>query len=225
MIIKEWAHDDQPREKLFKKGALALSNTELLAILIGSGSKENSALDISRKILKENENDLCQLSRASVPQLSRFNGIGRTKALTILAAMELGRRGSAEKGILEGSVNSSKAVFDLMYPIIGDLDHEEFWILLLNNANKIELKWKLSMGGITATLVDLRLIYKKALVFGATSMILCHNHPSGNRQPSRSDIVLTQKVIDGGSLFDIKILDHIIVAGARYYSFADEGKL
>ena len=139
--------------------------------------------------------------------------------------MELGRRGRAEKGILEQKVNSSKAVFDLMHPILGELDHEEFWVLLLNNANTIELKWKLSMGGITATLVDLRLIYKKALVFGATSMILCHNHPSGNRKPSRSDILLTQKVIDGGRLFDIKILDHLIVAGTNYYSFADDGKL
>lgn len=225
MIIKEWAEDDQPREKLYKNGASVLSNTELLAILIGSGNRENSAIDISRKILIHNANDLRKLSKSSVPQLLEFNGIGKTKAVVILAALELGRRRREEHEAIECNMNNSKSVFNLMYPILGELDHEEFWILLLNNANKLELKWKLSMGGITATLVDLRLIYKKALVFGATSMILCHNHPSGNRKPSHSDIVLTQKVIDGGSLFDIKILDHIIVAGHDYYSFADEGKL
>ncbi len=225
MIIKDWNEDDQPREKLFLKGCLALSDAELLAILIGSGNRKDTALAISRRILSETGHDLAALSKLSVQNLVKFRGIGKAKAIVIIAAMELGRRGRVVKSREKSKLNSSRSVFELMQPLIGELDHEEFWILLLNNANKIEFKWQLSVGGITATLVDVRLIYKKAIEHGATSIILCHNHPSGNRQPSQSDIILTKKVIKGGSILDIKILDHIIVSGQTYYSFADEGSL
>lgn len=225
MIIKEWSEADRPREKLFLKGRLALSDAELLAILIGSGNKKDSAIDISRSVLSGSDHDVTVLSRMNIQHLIKFRGIGKAKAAIIMAALELGRRRKNSNGIERIKLNSSKSVFELMQPLIGELDHEEFWILLLNNANKLYYQWRLSMGGITATLVDVRLIYKKALEHGATSIILCHNHPSGNLQPSQSDIMLTQKVIKGGSILDIKVLDHIIVSEQGYYSFADEGKI
>lgn len=225
MIIKEWNEYDRPREKLFLSGCQALSDAELLAILIGSGNKKDSALGISKKVLLETDHNLVALSRYSIQQLMRFRGIGKTKAIMIIAAFELGRRKSARSVQVKEKLNSSRSVFEIMQPIIGELGHEEFWILLLNNANKMEYKWRLSIGGITATLVDVRLIYKKAIDHGATSLILCHNHPSGNLRPSQSDIILTKKVIKGGVILDIKVLDHIIVTEQGYYSFADEGNL
>jgi len=225
MIIKDWNEEDRPREKLFLKGRMALSEAELLAILIGSGNRKDSALGISRKVLSETGHNLAVLSRISLKNLMLIRGIGMAKAAVIIAAMELGRRRREENTIKKMKLSSSGSVFELMQPLIGELDHEEFWILLLNNANKMEFKWRLSVGGITATLVDVRLIYKKALEHGATSIILCHNHPSGNLQPSQSDIMLTKKVIKGGGVLDIKVLDHIIVTECAYYSFADEGNL
>lgn len=225
MIIKEWNEDDRPREKLFLKGRMALSDAELLAILIGSGNKEDSALGISKKVLSETGYNLLALSRLSIQQLMRFRGIGKTKAIMIIAALELGRRKRAQTAQLKEKMNSSRSVFEMMQPVMGELGHEEFWVLLLNNANKLEYKWRLSMGGITATLVDVRLIYKKAIEHSATSIILCHNHPSGNLKPSQSDIMLTKKVIKGGVILDIKVLDHVIVTEHGYYSFADEGNL
>ncbi len=225
MIIKDWSEDDRPREKLFLKGHMVLSEAELLAILIGSGNKKDSALGISRKVLSEAKNNLAVLSRFSVQQLMTIRGIGKAKAAVIVAAMELGRRRRGVNGFEKKKLSSSRSVFELMQPLIGELDHEEFWILLLNNANKMEYKWKLSVGGITAALVDVRLIYKRAIERGATSIILCHNHPSGNLIPSQSDMLLTKKVIKGGTILDIKVLDHIIVAEQGYYSFADEGNL
>ena len=225
MIIKDWNEEDRPREKLFLKGRMALSEAELLAILIGSGNRKDSALGISRKVLSETGHNLAVLSRISLKNLMLIRGIGMAKAAVIIAAMELGRRRREENTIKKIKLSSSGSVFELMQPLIGELDHEEFWILLLNNANKMEFKWRLSVGGITATLVDVRLIYKKALEHGATSIILCHNHPSGNLQPSQSDIMLTKKVIKGGGILDIKVLDHIIVTECAYYSFADEGNL
>lgn len=225
MIIKDWSEDDRPREKLFLKGQMVLSEAELLAILIGSGNKKDSALGISRKVLSEAKNNLAVLSRFSAQQLMTVRGIGKAKAAVIVAAMELGRRRRGVNGFEKKKLSSSRSVFELMQPLIGELDHEEFWILLLNNANKMEYKWKLSVGGITAALVDVRLIYKRAIERGATSIILCHNHPSGNLMPSQSDMMLTKKVIKGGAILDIKVLDHIIVAEQGYYSFADEGNL
>jgi len=225
MIIKEWSERERPREKLFLNGRLALTDVELLAILIGSGNQKETALCISRKILSNTDYNLSDLSRLSVHKLMKFRGIGKVKALTIIAALELGRR-QRNQNVMEASkLNNSKSVFDLMQPLIGDLDHEEFWVLLLNNANKLKYKWQLSVGGITATLVDVRLIYKKALEMGATSIILCHNHPSGNLKPSQSDIMLTKKIIKGANLLDVKILDHVIVTEKSCYSFADEGCL
>lgn len=225
MIIKDWSEQERPREKLFMNGRLAMTDTELLAILIGSGCQKETALCISRKILSDTDYSLTDLSRFSVHKLMKFRGIGKVKALTIIAALELGRRQRNRKIKEASRLNSSTSVFDLMQPLLGDLDHEEFWILLLNNANKLKYKWQLSIGGITATLVDVRLIYKKALEMGATSIILCHNHPSGNLKPSQSDIMLTKKIIKGARLLDVKILDHVIITESSFYSFADEGCL
>ncbi len=225
MIIKDWSEDERPREKLFLNGRLALTDAELLAILIGSGKQNETALCISRKILSNTNYNLNDLSKLSVHKLMDFRGIGKVKALTIIAALELGRRQRNRKIITASKLVSSNSVFELMQPLIGDLEHEEFWILLLNNANRMKYKWRLSVGGITATLVDVRLIYKKALEIGATSIILCHNHPSGNLKPSQSDIILTKKVIKGASILDVKILDHVIVTDKSFFSFADEGCL
>ena len=225
MIIKDWSEQERPREKLFFNGRLALTDTELLAILIGSGNQKETALCIARKIYSNTDYSLNDLSKLSVHKLMKFRGIGKVKALTIIAALELGRRQRNQNVITAFKLNSSQSVFDLMQPILGDLDHEEFWILLLNNANKLKYKWQLSIGGITATLVDVRLIYKKALEIGATSIILCHNHPSGNLKPSQSDMMLTEKIMKGAKLLDVKILDHVIVTEKSFFSFADEGRL
>ena len=225
MIIKDWDEQERPREKLFLTGRLVLTKAELLAILIRSGSQNETALGISRRILTTAGNNLTDLSKFGVHKLMDFKGIGKVKALTIIAAFELGRRQRNEKVVEKQKLLSAKSVFEMMQPLLGHLEHEEFWILLLNNANKMKYKWCLSVGGITATLVDVRLIFKKTLEIGATSMILCHNHPSGNLKPSQSDIILTKKVIKGASLLDIKVLDHVIVTEQSFYSFADEGNL
>lgn len=225
MIIKEWKEEERPREKLFLKGHVALSDAELLAILIGSGNQNETALDISRKILSGSDHHLRVLSRKSVSNLLKFNGIGKAKAILIVAALELGRRSNNSKVPEPIKLGSSNSVFQMMQPLLGHLDHEEFWLLMLNNANRLKQKWCLSKGGITATLVDVRLIFKKALEIGATAMILCHNHPSGNLRPSQSDIVLTKKVIKAGGILDINVLDHVIITEQSYYSFADQGSL
>ncbi|UCE95067.1 MAG: DNA repair protein RadC [Flavobacteriaceae bacterium] len=225
MIIKEWKKEDRPREKLFSKGRLALSDSELLAILIGSGNEKESALEIGKMILSGSQNSLGILSKTSFQNLLKYKGIGKVKASVIIAALELGKRSLQSKPGSGRKLNNSNLVFEIMQPLIGDLEHEEFWILLLNNSNTLIHKWRLSKGGITATLVDVRLIYKKALEFGATSIILCHNHPSGNLRPSKADVNLTRKVKNGGGILDIQILDHIIITERSYFSFADEGKL
>lgn len=223
--IKNWAHDDRPREKLLQKGRSSLSDAELLAILIGSGSRSQSAVDLCKKILSDTGNNLGELGKLSVKKLMSYNGIGEAKALTIVAAMELGRRRRAGEALEKKKINSSASVFELMQPEIGELPHEEFWIIYLNNSNKVIEKHPLSKGGITGTLVDVRLVLKKALELGATSLILTHNHPSGNLNPSTSDKQLTQKLKTAGESLDIKILDHIIVTEKSYFSFADEGLL
>lgn len=225
MIIKEWETEEQPREKLFLKGSAAMSNAELLAIIIGSGSHNETALMLSRRILRKATDNLNKVSKLNVNQLKEFKGIGKVKALTIIAAMELGKRQQHEKKVENEKLSSSAAVYEIMQPVVGRLEHEEFWVLLLNNANKLKYKWCLSVGGITATLVDIRLVFKKALEFGATSIILCHNHPSGNLIPSQSDMALTNKVVKAAGLLDIKVLDHVIISEVSFYSFADEGKL
>ncbi|HIB37015.1 DNA repair protein RadC [Mesonia sp.] len=223
--IKYWAEGDRPREKLLQKGKMSLSDAELIAILIGSGSREESAVQLSKRILASSENKLNELGKLSVQQLTKFKGIGEAKAITIVAAMELGRRRRGEEAVQRKQITSADAVFEVMQPIIGDLGHEEFWILYLNNSNKILQKLQLSKGGMTGTLVDVRLAFKNALEVGATSVILAHNHPSGTLKPSEADKQLTRKLKLAGESLDIKVLDHLIVTQKSYFSFANEGIL
>ena len=223
LTIKNWALNDRPREKLLQKGKLALSDAELIAILIGSGNTDESAVELSKRILSETKNNLNLLGKLSAQQLMIYKGIGEAKAISIIAAMELGRRRRTEDALELVKIASSSTVFELLQPIIGELPHEEFWILYLNNANKIIEKVQISKGGITGTLVDVRITLKKALELGATSLILAHNHPSGNLNPSEADKQLTNKLKIAGESLDIKVLDHVIVTEKSYFSFADEG--
>lgn len=223
--IKNWSQDDQPREKLRDKGKAVLSDAELVAILIGSGSREESAVDLCKRILASVDHNLNALGKLSLKQLMEFKGIGEAKAITIAAAMELGRRRRLEDAVRLDKIDSSRSVFDVMQPILGELPHEEFWILYLNNSNKVVQKNQLSKGGITGTLVDVRLVLKTALEVGATALILCHNHPSGTLKPSQADKNITQKLKAAAQSLDIKVLDHLIVTEKAYFSFADEGIL
>lgn len=220
--ISKWSEEDRPREKLMQKGKEALSNAELIAILIGSGSRSESAVDLSRRILKS-AGSLNALAKLTLAQLMEFKGIGDAKAVTIISALELGRRRRIEKSVELVTVISSKMVFDIMQPIIGELGHEEFWVLFLNNSSKVLSKSKLSKGGITGTIVDIRLVFKLAFECGATSLILCHNHPSGNLKPSDADKQITKKIKIAGDSLDVKVLDHLIITETKYYSFVDEG--
>ena len=223
--IKNWAEGDRPREKLLQKGREFLSDAELLAILIGSGSKNESAVEVCKKLLFKAEDNLNELGRFSVKQLMEVKGIGEARALTIVAALELGRRRRSSEALEKKKISSSTSVFELMQPKIGELPHEEFWILYLNNSNKVIQEQSLSKGGITGTLVDVRLAFKQALNLAATAVILVHNHPSGNLNPSAADKQLTQKFKTAGESLDIKVLDHIIITEKSYFSFADEGLL
>ena len=221
--IKHWSEDDKPREKLMLKGKAVLSDAELVAILIGSGSRNESAVSLSKRILASVDNNLNALGKLSLKQLLAFKGIGEAKAISIAAALELGRRRRAEETVELDKITSSKAVFDIMQPIIGELPHEEFWVLYLNNSNKVLYKAQLSKGGITGTLVDIRLIFKTALEHNATSVILTHNHPSGKLQASDADKDITKKLKMAGEQLDIKVLDHVIITELSYFSFQDEG--
>jgi DNA repair protein RadC len=221
--IKNWSQDDQPREKLLYKGKAALSDAELLAILIGSGNRDESAVALCKRIFASVSNNLSELGRLSITQLMEFKGIGEAKAITIVAALELGRRRRGEEALEKKKITSSKSVFELMQPIIGELEHEEFWIIFLNNSNKVIDKKQLSKGGITGTLVDVRLVLKNALEVGATGLILAHNHPSGTLKPSEADKSLTNKLKMASESLDIKVPDHLIVTEKAYFSFADEG--
>ena len=223
--IKNWNQDDRPREKLLTKGKAALSDAELVAILIASGSKNESAVDLSKRILASVENNLNALGKLSIKQLTAFKGIGEAKAITIAAAMELGRRRRGEEALEKRKITSSKSVFELMQPIIGELQHEEFWIIYLNYSNKVIQKNQLSKGGITGTLVDVRLVLKNALEVGATGLILAHNHPSGTLKPSDADKQITNKLKVAAISLDINVLDHLIITENAYFSFADEGLL
>ncbi len=225
LSIKKWAEDDRPREKLLQKGKLSLSDSELIAILIGSGSRNESAVELSKKILSASRNNLNELGKLSVNQLCKFKGIGPAKAISIVAALELGRRRRLEEALEQKKITSSHSVFEIMQPVIGELPHEEFWILYLNNSNKIIEQFQISKGGITGTLVDVRITLKKALELGAVSIILVHNHPSGNLKASEADKQLTKKLKLAAESLDIKILDHLIVTEKSYLSFADEGIL
>lgn len=223
--IKNWSQDDQPREKLRDKGKSTLSDAELVAILIASGNREESAVDLSKRILASVDNNLNALGKLSLKQLMEFKGIGEAKAITIAAALELGRRRKLEDGVRQEKITSSRDVFDVMQPILGELSHEEFWILYLNNSNKVLQKQQLSKGGITGTLVDVRLVLKQALEVGAVALILCHNHPSGTLRPSNADKQITAKLSNAALSLDIKVLDHLIVTENAYFSFADENQM
>ena len=223
--IKYWAEGDRPREKLLDKGKISLSDGELIAILIGSGSKNESAVELSKRILAASENKLNELGKLSVKQLTKFKGIGEAKAVTIVAALELGRRRRGEEAVERKQITSAEDAFEVMQPIIGDLNHEEFWIIYLNNSHKILQKLQLSKGGMTGTLVDVRLAFKNALEVGATAVILVHDHPSGSLNPSQADKALTKKLIAGGESLDIKVLDHLIITQNSFVSFANKGIL
>ena len=223
--INQWAEDDRPREKFLLKGKSTLSDSELLAILIGSGSRNESAVQLCQRILASANNNLNLLGKLSIQQLVQFKGIGEAKAISIAAALELGRRRREEETVELLKITSSKAVFQLMQPIIGELSHEEFWVLYLNNANKIIYKSQVSKGGLTGTVVDSRVVFKLALEHNATAVILSHNHPSGKLQASQADIHLTKALQQAGKSLEIQVLDHIIVTEKDYFSFADEGML
>jgi len=223
--IKHWSDDDKPREKLLQKGTLALSDAELIAILIGSGSRSESAVELSKRILASVDNHLNELGRLSIKDLTKFKGIGEAKAVTIAAAMEIGRRRRGEAAQRISKINGSADAFELLLPQMGDLRHEEFWILYLNNANKVLLTSQISKGGLTGTLVDIRIIMKQALEVGAVGLILAHNHPSGTLRASEADIEVTQKIKSAAKALDIRVLDHLIITQQKYYSFADDNML
>jgi DNA repair protein RadC len=223
--IKSWAKDDRPREKLLSKGAAVLSNSELLAILIINGTKQKSAVELAQEVLRSGKDNLNELGKLSVKELTKIKGIGEAKAISIVAAMELGRRRQATASIEKPVVSSSADVAVYLQTSLKDYKHEVFAVIYLNRANKINDINIISQGGITGTVADPRIILKQALEKDAVSLILCHNHPSGSLKPSRADEELTHKIKEAAKYFDIKVLDHLIVSDDGYYSFADEGIL
>lgn len=223
--ITFWAEADRPREKMLLKGITALSDAELLAILIGSGTVGESAVDLAQRILASVENSLHDLGRRSVRDLQHFKGIGEAKAVTIAAALEIGRRRQLADLRKRHRITCSRDAFDAIAPQLTDLYHEEFWLLLLNRANDVVARERMSTGGSAGTVVEIKMVLKTALDARAAGMIAIHNHPSGSLKPSRADIDLTQKLFDAGKLLDVPLLDHLIVSEQGYYSFADEGML
>jgi len=226
LVITDWAEEDRPREKLMQRGIGSLADAELLAILIGSGNTEETAVELSRRILKRAQDNLQELGKFSIDELiNNFKGIGEAKAITIVAAMELGRRRKHAVSLEKKQIKSSCDVFDIFHPLVSDLPHEEFWLLILNRSNKVVEQVKISHGGVSGTVVDTRIILKNAIEKLASSVALCHNHPSGNKTPSKDDIAITRKLKTAFGAIDIDLVDHVIVAGNGYYSFADEGML
>jgi DNA repair protein RadC len=223
LSLKYLSPDDQPREKMLGKGKDALSNAEIIAILIGSGSTELTAVQLSQEILLSVDNDLNKLALLSVKDLMKFKGIGEAKAVSIAAALELGRRRKPDTFDRKASIKSAKDVYDHVYHLFEDKNHEEFYVVLLSRSNQIKTVSLISKGGISGTVADGKLIFKKALEESASAMILCHNHPSGNLQPSQSDIDLTKKMIEFGRFIELPVLDHLIITNQTYFSFADEG--
>ncbi len=219
--IKAWAEDDRPREKFLLKGKQSLSNTELLAILIATGTKNESAVDLARKILQLTNDNLNELGKLSIKDLKKVKGIGEAKAITIAAALELGRRRKDEDAKQIEIVKTSREVFNYFEPLLADLPHEEFWILLLARNRKVIARVKISEGGVAGTVVDTKIIFKHAIENLASYIVLCHNHPSGNLQPSTADIQITKNLKNAAKLLDIEIVDHIIIGNNKYYSFAD----
>ncbi|OWP63571.1 hypothetical protein CDA63_08290 [Hymenobacter amundsenii] len=223
--IKSWAEEDRPREKLLQKGRAALSDAELLAILLGSGTAKLSAVDVAKLVLKAAQNDLNTLARFSVKELMKQKGIGEARAITIVAALELGRRRRDAAAPARPTITGSRDIYRVVQPYLQDLPHEEFWVILLNRANVVMRVVSISRGGVAGTVADPKLIFKEALEQLASSIILIHNHPSGNRNPSAADIALTRKLKEAGQFLDLPILDHLIYTDQGYHSFADEGML
>ncbi len=221
--IKSWAVEDRPREKLIRNGIQNLSNTELIAILIRSGTTNTSAVEVARVILHQAENNLNTLGKKTINDLKKIKGMGEAKAIAIVAALELGRRRKLSDVLEKQKITGSHDVYTVFYPMLADLSYEEFWILLLNRSNKIIERQKISQGGVSGTVIDIKMILKSAVEKLASSIILCHNHPSGNLKPSEADINITNKLKEAAAIMDIKMLDHIITGNERYYSFADEG--
>lgn len=221
--ITEWAVEDRPREKLIQKGTASLSDAELLAILISSGTKNKSAVDLGRELLGIVNNNLNSLGKLSINDLKKLHGIGTARAVTIAAALELGRRRKLAEVPDFPQIKCSKDVADIFQPLLSDISHEEFWVLFLNRSNRVINRMKLSQGGISGTVTDVRLVMKKAIEYLASGIIVCHNHPSGNLNPSESDSKITLKIKEAGNLMDIQLLDHLIISDKDYYSFADNG--
>lgn len=217
--------EDRPREKMMDKGERALTDAELLAILIGSGTSKKSAVQLMKEVLDTCDNRLSMLSKMTIEELMSFNGIGDAKAVRIKAATEIGRRRALEKADAINQIVTAEDVYMMMHPLMQDLTHEEFWILLLNNSARVLKKVRLSSGGLTQTAVDIRMILKEALMVDATNIIACHNHPSGSLRPSGDDINLTNKIKAAATTMNIHLLDHVIVTDGQYYSFADNGKI
>lgn len=221
--IRSWAEDDRPREKLLLKGKSALSDAELIAILIGSGNTEETAVDLSKRILQSLNNNISELAKLNVKDLMQFKGIGEAKAISIIAALELGRRRKDSEPEKRVKITDSQSAFDTIYPHLGDLNHEEFWVIFLNRANAVIGKQNISKGGVSGTVVDPKVVFKIAVQFPASGIILAHNHPSGNLKPSQADHQLTRKLKDAGKALDIPVLDHLIIGERDYFSFVDEG--
>lgn len=222
--INEWAEEDRPREKMANLGAEALTNAELLAILIGSGSTKESAVDLMKRILGDCNNNLNTLGKMGVRELCQYNGIGEAKAISILAACELGKRRQMESPEERPDLSSATRIYNLMRPVMQDLDVEEFWVLLLNQHYRLIKRVRISHGGITETAVDIRIIIREAVMAGSTIMAVCHNHPSGNLTPSRADEELTRTIRHACQLMRIHFLDHVIITDGEYYSFHEAGK-
>jgi len=226
LTIREWAEDDRPREKMLHKGSQSLSDAELLAILIASGNKDESAVELSRRIMHECGDNINELARLSIHDLcKRFKGIGEAKAITIMAALELGKRRKISETLERKKITSSRDLFDLFEPLLVDLPHEEFWIGLLNGANKVIETRCLTQGGTKQTVVDIPMLLKMALEKSAQTVVVAHNHPSGQNRPSHEDEQITRKIKTGCEAIGIAFIDHIIIARGQYFSFADEGKM
>lgn len=226
MTIRDWAEDDRPREKMLRKGSTSLSDAELLAILIGSGNRDESAVELSRRIMRECQDNINELARLSISDLcKKFKGIGEAKAICIKAALELGKRRKTNDVIERAKIATSQDLFELFEPLMIDLDHEEFWIVFLNGANKVIATHKLTQGGTSQTVVDLPMLLRMTLERSAPTIAVAHNHPSGQNRPSNEDEAITRKIGAGCSAIGIRFIDHIIIARGNYYSFADEGKI
>ena len=223
--INQWAEEDRPREKMMMKGAGALSDAELLAILVGSGNRDETAVELMRRVLSSCDNNLNELARWGVDRYSKFKGMGPAKSITIMAALELGKRRNLQAAKERVSIRCSRDIFDLFHPLLCDLPLEEFWALLISQSGKVIDQVRISTGGIAGTYVDIRALYREALLRHATQMAVIHNHPSGNNHPSQEDRTLTTRIAKAGETMNIRLIDHVIICESSYYSFADEGLL